>query len=59
MFTVAFDDAVFEAAAKAGVLSARAASAPAEIRSFFISNFPTGSKVRLSRRTSGHPWRRY
>jgi len=47
-------------AAKAGVLSARAATAPAEIRSIFILNFPTGYKVRLSRRyESGHPWRSY
>jgi hypothetical protein len=36
-------------AARAGVLRARAASAPAEIRSFFIAKFPTGSKIRLPR----------
>src|SRR5262249_57823244 len=40
MFTVAFAVAWF--AAVAGVVNARAASAPAEIRIFFIVNFPTG-----------------
>src|SRR5512142_1492042 len=43
MFTVAVAEAWFDGAARAGVLRARAARAPAEIRSLFITDFPTGS----------------
>jgi hypothetical protein len=57
MFTVAFADAVF--AAEAGVVNARAASAPAEVRIFFIMNFPTGQNPAGRFLKTRHPWRRY
>jgi hypothetical protein len=55
MFTVAFAEAVFDVAARAGVLRARAASAPAEISSFFIVECPHWFKIRLPRPKSRHP----